>query len=304
MTKHTLSRPMVDAFLEGLRKEERSSNTIAKYRRDLDKFLLFCGEPAAVDKEKVLSYKASLQAAYAVSSTNSMLAAINSFFRFAGWTDCLVKALRTQTSAFRLREKELTTKEYRAILRVAQGKGNWRLYLLMVTIVSTGIRISELPFITVEALRSGSAQVTLKGKSRVVLLPAELCRKLLNYAESRGITAGKIFITKSGKVVDRSNVCHDMKRLGEAAGVSEEKLFPHNLRHLFAVRYYETEHDLAHLADMLGHSNVNTTRIYTMVSEEEQMQQMNRMWMVIGAPVLIRMGTQIGFYAKSLKQDG
>lgn len=279
--RHYLTSDQVKAFQSHLQNEEKSQNTISKYTRDLRKFFCFCEDNPYISKETVLQYKEFLSTGYALSSANSMLAALNSFFQFIGWHDCVIKTFKSQQAAFRPQEKELTMEEYWALVHAAQGKNAERMSLLIQTIAATGIRISELPFITVEAVHAGRTQVTLKGKSRVVVIPGTLCLKLKNYAERKRITTGSIFVTKSGRPMDRSNICRTMKRLGKLAGISEEKLFPHNLRHLFAVRYYETEHDLARLADILGHSSVNTTRIYTMVSSEEHMQAINQMGMVV-----------------------
>lgn len=278
---HEWTDGLRDSFERQILEDERSAATRSKYLHDLDSFLRFCGENKSISKDRVLEYKEYLQQHYAVSSVNSMLAALNSFFRFAGWQDCTVKALKVQREAFRPESKELTREDYIKLLRTAQGKGNERLYLLMMCICCTGIRISELPFITIEAVQSGQAKVTLKGKSRIVLLPSDLRQKLLAYATERKIVTGSIFITRSGKPMDRSNILHSMKRLGKKAGVPLEKIFPHNLRHLFAVVYYSKEKDLAHLADVLGHSNINTTRIYTLVSSETQSRTIDQLGLVL-----------------------
>lgn len=264
-----------------LRDEEKSSNTRAKYQHDLKVFYHFCGDNTLITKETVLRFKDYLEKNYAVSSANSMLAALNSFFRFLGWQEMTVKAFKVQHQAFRPKEIELTKEEYLRLLHAAQGKGREKLCLLMETIGATGIRISELPFITVEAVQSGQALVTLKGKTRTVLLPIALRRKLKDYADRKSIANGSIFVTITGKPMDRSNILHMMKSLGKKAGVSEKKIFPHNLRHLFAVTYYQSEKDLARLADVLGHSNVNTTRIYTLISSEEQAKTINQLGLVL-----------------------
>lgn len=281
MIKHYLMKAQIEDYRFFLQEHEKSSNTIVKYTRDLRKFHDFCEPDHAVTKELVLLYKDYLGKNYALSSANSMLAALNSFFQFIGWHDCLTKAFKSQKVPFRQKELELSMEEYRALIHAAMAKNDERMSLLIQTIASTGIRIGELPFITVEAVNTGHAQVTLKGKSRTVMMSASLRQKLRSYIDAKGIESGSIFITKSGKPLDRSNVCRSMKRLGRLAGINENKLFPHNLRHLFAVRYYEVEHDLARLADILGHSNINTTRIYTMVSSEMHMQTINQMGMVV-----------------------
>ncbi len=228
-----------------------------------------------LSKELVITYKNYLGERYEVSSANSMLAALNYFLRFIGREDCIVKSFRIQKEAFRSREQELTREEYLKLLEEARKRGDERLYMIMQTICATGIRISELPFITVASLQSRRARVLLKGKTRTVLLPLELCNKLKNYAAKQGIEAGSVFVTRSGRPVDRSNIFHAMKKLWQNAEVAETKVYPHNLRHLFAVTFYKEERDICHLADLLGHSNINTTRIYTLISCEEQERQLD-----------------------------
>ena len=209
-----------------------------------------------------------------------MLAAANSFLKSRGWYECTVKSVRVQREAFRCREKELSLKEYYRLLEAAGEKKGKRLYYVMQALCSTGIRVSELPFITVEAVKRKRARVHLKGKSRWVLLPTKLCAQLKAYAARRGIREGSIFVTGSGKPLDRSNILHEMKAVSGKAKVERGKVFPHNLRHLFACTYYDREKDLTHLADLLGHSSVNTTRIYTRVSGEEQVKQIDGLGLV------------------------
>lgn len=281
MAVHEMRPELIEVYVTYLREEERSENTIEKYQRDINVFYQFCEENTLITKEIALRYKDYLGKTYAVSSANSMLAAVNSFFHYLRWEDCVVKAFKVQRQSFRAKELELTKEEYIRLLRAAQSKGKEKLYLLTETIGATGIRISELPFITVEAVQSGQAHVTLKGKTKTILLPVDLRRKLKEYAREKGIESGSIFVTRNGKSLDRSNVLHMMKRLGKVAGVSEKKIFPHNLRHLFAVTYYQSEKDLAHVADALGHANVNTTRIYTIISSEEQAKTINQLGLII-----------------------
>ena len=277
--EHIMKWDMITWFKEELTKEERSLATIQKYVHDLNVFLLFLCGKEVFTKKTVIEYKQQLQEKYAVTSVNSMLAALNRFFRMAGWEDCIVKSLKVQREAFR--DRELTKEEYYRLLRAAKNRGNRRLYLVMQTICSTGIRVSELPFITAESLRTRRAVVSLKGKTRTVILPAELCRELKLYVKEKDIQRGSIFITRNGIPLDRSNILHDMKALCEEAEVDPGKVFPHNLRHLFAVTYYQAEKDLSHLADLLGHTSVNTTRIYTLVNSREQEKQIDRLGLVI-----------------------
>lgn len=261
--------------------EEKSHATIEKYVRDIQAFQKYLGTDKAVTKDSVIFYKQYLSSRFALTSANSMLASLNCFFRIMNWTNCRIRSFKIQREAFRLKEKELTKDEYIRLLETAKQKKQTWLQLLMKTICSTGIRVSELPFVTVESLATRRARVSLKGKTRTVLLPLELCRQLRQYVKMKGIRTGSVFVTRSGKPIDRSNICHAMKKLCEAAGIDRSKVFPHNLRHLFAVTYYSKERDISHLADLLGHSNINTTRIYTLVSSEEQEAQINQLGLVI-----------------------
>ena len=210
-----------------------------------------------------------------------MLAALNCFFKEVGWLDCVVKVVKIQRRAFRSQERELTRAEYLRLLKAAQQRKDMRLYYLMQTLCATGLRVSELRFITVEAVEQGSAVVSLKGKTRQILLPTALCRELKRYIRQQNISGGSVFVTRSGAPMDRSNILHAMKSLCEAAGVDRKKVFPHNLRHLFACLYYKASKDISHLADLLGHSSIDTTRIYTCVSSAEQKRQIDRLGLVI-----------------------
>lgn len=277
MMEYDIECSMIETFRNRLIADEKSNATLEKYIRDVKAFFCYVGPQASVTKDTVIRYKQYLAQKYAITSANSMLAAINRFFKEMGWCDCIVKAFKIQRKAFRPKEKELSKKEYLRLLETAQKRGNQRLYLLMETVCSTGIRISELPFITAESLSAGRAVVSLKGKTRIVMLPTALRRELKNYLKDASIKTGSIFVTRNGKPIDRSNILHAMKALCKEANVAPEKVFPHNLRHLFAYTYYKAEKDISHLADILGHSNINTTRIYTMVSGEEQVKQIERL---------------------------
>lgn len=229
------------------------------------------------DKETVRQFKQYLKEHYKLSSVNSMLSALNTFFKYMGWPELTVMIFKTQRAAFRSTERDLTLAEYRDLVRTAERKngrgkkGSRQIALIMETLAGTGIRVSELPFITVESLAARRTTVSLKGKTRTVLLNSELCKKLRVYCRERGITSGSIFVTRTGRPVDRGAILRRMKALAEPAGVLRDKIFPHNLRHLFAVTYYEKEKDIVRLADLLGHANINTTRIYTQVSFETQL---------------------------------
>ena len=285
---------MIDKYGQYLKEEERGRATVEKYLRDVRKFREYLNlsgrnksdktesDSNGFDKETVLEYKQYLNEHYKTTSANSMLAAINSFFEYLGCEEYKVKLFRIQRIVFSEPERELTEKDYERLVQAAERKGDSRMSMLLQTIGSTGIRISELRFVTVESLASGRAYIYNKGKSRIALLPVELTRMLKNYCKKEKITQGSIFVTKSGKPMDRSNISKKMKELGREAGVDERKVFPHNFRHLFARIFYRIEKDVVRLMDLLGHSSINTTRIYTMTTEEQPRRQMSRMKMVLG----------------------
>ncbi len=268
----------MEAYKLYLIEEEKSALTVEKYLRDVRQFLLWLGDKALV-KAEVLAYKAELVGRYAVASVNSILSSLNNYFGFIGRVDCKVKTIRQQRTPFLPEEKELTREEYQKLIAAARHKP--RLCLLMQTICATGIRVSEHKFITVEAAKSGQAQVRMKGKHRVVFLEKKLCTALLKYARENHIRSGSIFITASGSPLNRCNIWAEMKKLCDTAGVCREKVFPHNLRHLFARIYYSIEHDIVRLADILGHSNINTTRIYTMESGKIHRKQMEKLQILL-----------------------
>ena len=275
-----LTEEMISAFKAYLQREEKSSATVEKYLRDLTAFRKFCGDNA-LTKEIVISYKKYLMGAgYAVRSINSMLASLNSFFAFSERHDLRVKQLRLQQQVFCPEEKELSRAEYERLCVAAHGRSE-RLYLLLQTICGTGIRVSEVGFITVEAARRGEAVVSCKGKTRSVFIVNRLQKKLLEYAKRQRIGSGPIFITRSGKSLGRTAIWREMKSLCEEANVSPQKVFPHNLRHLFARIFYAIEKDIAKLADILGHSSVNTTRIYIISTGTEHRRRMEHMGLVM-----------------------
>lgn len=254
---------LIKKFREYLMCDEKASVTITKYIHDVVVFMKWmCG--MEVTKIAVLEYKQMLIEKYAPASVNAALASLNSFFDFSEWCECKVKALKIQKQIFAQRSKELTKSEYESLLAAAKLNKNERLYYVMQTICACGIRVSELSSVTVEAVKARQSTIKCKGKMRVVLLPKALCKMLKNYASSKKITSGPIFITRNGKPLDRSTIWKMMKALCKSAGVEREKVFPHNLRHLFARTYYSIQKDIVRLADILGHSSVNTTRIYTM----------------------------------------
>lgn len=282
--KYMLNWEMLVDYEEVLVEEEKSQATIEKYMRDVRKFFQYVEETESqenITKEIVLSYKRSLIEKYAPVSVNSMLASLNHFFKINNWYECIVKSLKIQRRTFRDRERELTKQEYYQLLQAAQRKGKYRLYCILQTICGSGIRVSELKYITVRAVERKRAVIFMKNKTRTILLPSKLCCLLKEYCRKEKITSGTIFITKRGKPLDRSNIFHEMKKLCEVAGVEKEKVFPHNLRHLFAYTYYKAEKDVVHLADILGHSSVDTTRIYTMGSGEEEMRQLSTLGLIV-----------------------
>lgn len=281
MRGHELNTESLEQFKQHLITGEKSAATVEKYLRDAAAFLSFV-QDAEITKEVTILYKQKLiDARYAVRSINSMLASINSLFSFLGWYDCKVKAIRLQHQIFCSEDKELTRAEYVRLIHAAKQKKNDRLNLIIQTICGTGIRVSELRFITVDAVRRGEATVNCKGKIRTVFLVKALKKKLLQYAKEKHITTGSIFVTRSGNPVSRTSIWREMKALCKDADVNPAKVFPHNLRHLFARTFYEIEKDIAKLADILGHSSINTTRIYIISTGDEHQKRMEKMKLVI-----------------------
>jgi len=277
--KRTITPELISGYAVYLREQEKAPATIEKYTHDLK---ALCGWMAGteISKAALVSWKEHLKEQYAAASVNAILAAANGFLTFCGWTDCKVKPLKIQRNLFCRADKELTRGEYVRLVRAAESAGDSRLSLILQTICATGIRVSELQFITLEAARTGRAEVCNKGKRRAVFLPDKLCRALLRFAGKKR-TAGAVFITRGGKPLDRSNVWRSMKSLCERAGVAPAKVYPHNLRHLFARVFYALQKDLSRLADLLGHASVNTTRIYTAESGAEHARLISRMGLVI-----------------------
>lgn len=279
MTDRRLSEERILIFRENLILEEKSTYTTEKYLRDVCAFFRFAGEKP-VTKELVMAYKSALvEAGYAAASVNSMLAAVNRLLSFLGWDACKVKNLRVQRQTYCAEEKELSKAEYLRLLE-ASGK-NTQLNLVLQTICGTGIRVSELRYFTVEAVQHGQITVSCKSKTRTILVPGKLKKLLLNYARQRRITAGAIFLGRSGKPLDRSSIWRQMKQLCESAHVAPSKVFPHNLRKLFARTFYGIEKDIAKLADILGHSSINTTRIYIMTTGAEHRRKIEQLGLVI-----------------------
>nr|WP_317284118.1 tyrosine-type recombinase/integrase [uncultured Dysosmobacter sp.] len=274
------AQAQLDTFCCHLKEEEKSGATIQKYCHDIRCFLAWVGSLETLSKDQVMEYKAMLETKYAVRSANSMISAVNSFLRYMGREECCVKQFRFQENTFCDCRKELRKEEYFRLLDAAKGTGRNQMYYLLQTICATGIRVSELRFITVEALREKAAVARNKGKSRVILLPSGLCTMLLEYARENGIAEGPVFLSRRGNTLNRSNIWSSMKRLGNTARVPLEKIYPHNLRHIFARPFYQQEKDISHLADILGHQSVNTTRGYIISSGEEHREQIETLGLV------------------------
>ena len=277
---YMLTTGQITAFGDYLRSEEREQSTIEKYLRSIRVFAVWLGD-APVTKPAVIAWKEHLLAErYAPATVNAALASVNAFFKFAGWEECKVKALRLQRRVFRDSGRELDRDEYDRLISAAYESGKNRLGLLMETICATGIRVSEVKYITVETAQRGRTEVSLKGKIRTIMLPGKLCRKLLKYARKQKIVSGEIFLTRNGKGLCRRQIWAEMKSVCKAAGVSPSKVFPHNLRHLFATVFYRACRDIVKLADMLGHSSVETTRIYLISTGAEHARQLDQLRLV------------------------
>lgn len=275
-----ITESLIKHFADALREQEKSQATIQKYVHDLQALHRQIGN-VAVTKAMLIEWKECLSENYAPASVNTMLACVNSLMNFCGHPELKVKPLKIQKTLFCDENKELTRSEYIRLVNAAKQENNEQLALVIQTICATGIRVSELKFITVQAVDCGKAQIRNKGKHRTVFLPEKLRRMLKDHLKKQKRTAGAVFVTRNGKPLDRSNIWRSMKSLCKSADVATAKVFPHNLRHLFAKTYYSVEKDLSRLADILGHSNVNTTRIYTAESGKIHAGQIERMRLLI-----------------------
>ena len=280
MYEHILTEERIAAYGRDLATEERSHGTIENYLRHVRIFSAWLnGVP--VTKEQTAGWKEYLLSqGYAPTTINSMLAALNGLFRFLGWDECRVKFLKVQRRLFRDAGRELTRPEYEHLLETAKERGQDRLVLLMEAICATGIRVSEVRYITAEAVREGRTEIALKGKIRTILLPGKLCRKLEKYARQKKITSGELFLTRSGRPMSRKQIWAEMKGVCRAAGVAPSKVFPHNLRHLFARCFYRVSRDVAKLADVLGHSSIETTRIYLISTGAEHARTLDQLRLI------------------------
>lgn len=278
---HRITRKKIEGYLTHLQEEERSAATLEKYTRDLQVFYRYLPAGKGVDKGTVQAYKAWLTEGYAPASVNAMLASVNGLLGYCNWHECRVKPLKIQRKAFQQPEKALTKEEYLRLVETAQEQGNQKVALLLQSVGATGARASEVRYVTVEAARRGRAVIRLKGKVRTILLPRQLCQALLSYAKEEKIRSGEVFLTRNGRGMNRKEIWAAFKRLCGQAGVPAGKVFPHNLRHLFARTFYAVRRDLAKLADVLGHSSVETTRLYLVSTWEEHVRYFDEMHLLI-----------------------
>lgn len=281
LKKRKITQQLIDSYCQWLHQNERSKGTVRKYRFYMERLQEYL-QGQEIDKECLLQWKQELRQRLSPSTVNCALAALNGFLRYAQWDHLTVRFVKVGRRIFCQEQRELSRQEYRRLIEAAEEQGNERMALLMQTVCSTGIRISELPYITLEAAKRQYAEVDCKGKVRKVLLTDKLCRMLKTYAQRKNIKSGTIFVTRTGKPLDRSNIWREMKKLSSVSEVKQEKVFPHNLRHLFARVYYSMEKDLLRLSDILGHSNINTTRIYTIESGENHIRQLEKMNLLEG----------------------
>lgn len=277
--QRSITRKSINAYKQYLLMAEKAHATITKYINEVERLSEYL-EHNALNKRALLEYRETLAENFSSRTVNTKLAAINGYLAFIGVDEYKVHLLKVQRKAFIAENRELSAAEYKRLVNAADASGNDRLSLVMQTICATGIRISELSYITVDAVKERRMEIRLKGKSRTVIIPSKLCKKLVEYARRQRIDTGAVFRTKGGKPLDRANVCHDMKRLCDAAHVERSKVFPHNLRHLFACAFYSIEKNLSHLADVLGHSSIETTRIYVAASSRQYERMLDKMKLV------------------------
>ena len=280
MNAYTMTNAQIAFFGDALRLEERCEATVQKYIGAVTAFFAFLPEDKSVSGETAHAWKEEISGKFSVSTVNVMISAVNRFFAFMSW-DIRIKQLKMQRRIFRDRDRELTKTEYMRLLNAAWKNDNLRLYYLMQTLGATGLRVSELRFVTVEAVQAGKAVVDCKGKRREILIPKKLREKLLAYCKGANVTSGSVFVSKNGKPLNRSNIWRELQALCAAARVKPHKVFPHNFRHLFAVSYYRMAKDVAKLADLLGHASIDTTRIYIMESGAEHERQMEKLGLVV-----------------------
>ena len=281
MNVYVMTSEQITAYGANLRMEERCEATVQKYVSAVMALFRFLPPEKTLTRELLLAWKAEISAQFSASGANVMISAVNRFCAFMSWSDFRVKQIKVQRRIFRDLDRELTKAEYTRLLNAARAKGNPRLYWLMQTLASTGIRVSELRFVSVESLHSGRAVVDCKGKQRIVMIPQKLREKLQAYCAETGVKSGSVFVTRNGKPLNRSNIWKELHGLCTAAPVDARKVFPHNFRHLVAVTFYRMEKDIAKLADLLGHASINTTRIYIMESGAEHERRMEKLGLVV-----------------------
>ena len=281
METYAITNEQIAAYGANLCMEERCEATVQKYVSAVMALFRFLPPEKTLTREFLLAWKAEISARFSASGANVMISAVNRFCEFMSWSDLHIRQIKVQRRVFRDCERELTKAEYTRLLNAARAKGNPRLYWLMQTLASTGIRVSELRFVSVESLHSGRAIVDCKGKRRVIMIPQKLREKLLAYCAERGVKSGAVFVTRSGKPLNRSNIWRELQGVCAAARVDARKVFPHNFRHLFAVTFYRMEKDIAKLADLLGYASINTTRIYIMESGAEHERRMEKLGLVV-----------------------
>ena len=279
MEPRKITEETLAAFARQLGEEERSPATLEKYLREVRQFAAFLGG-REVTRELAAAWREELSARQSPATVNGKLTALDRLLAFLGWEDCRVKHLRVQRQLFRDSARELSREEYARLVETARRLGRGRLSLLMETICATGIRVSEVRYITVEAAKAGRTEIALKGKIRTILLPNKLCRKLLKYAKQQKTASGEIFLTRNGTPLSRRQIWAEMKGVCKYVGVEPSKVFPHNLRHLFATAFYRASRDIVKLADVLGHSSIETTRIYLLTSGAEHQRQLDRLGLV------------------------
>ena len=279
MEPRKITEETLAAFARQLGEEERSPATLEKYLREVRQFAAFLGG-REVTRELAAAWREELSARQSPATVNGKLTALDRLLAFLGWEDCRVKHLRVQRQLFRDSARELSREEYARLVEMARRLGRGRLSLLMETICATGIRVSEVRYITAEAVREGRTEIALKGKIRTILLPGKLCRKLEKYARQKKITSGELFLTRSGRPMSRKQIWAEMKGVCRAAGVAPSKVFPHNLRHLFARCFYRVSRDVAKLADVLGHSSIETTRIYLISTGAEHARTLDQLRLI------------------------
>ena len=279
MEPRKITEETLAAFARQLGEEERSPATLEKYLREVRQFAAFLGG-REVTRELAAAWREELSARQSPATVNGKLTALDRLLAFLGWEDCRVKHLRVQRQLFRDSARELSREEYARLVETARRLGRGRLALLMETLCAPGIRVSEVRYLTAEAVREGRTEIALTGKIRTILLPGKLCRKLEKYARQKKITSGELFLTRSGRPMSRKQIWAEMKGVCRAAGVAPSKVFPHNLRHLFARCFYRVSRDVAKLADVLGHSSIETTRIYLISTGAEHARTLDQLRLI------------------------